>query len=400
VPSGTRSPYAPGVSRRSALAVALLIALTASGCDSGDGPAGDLRPTWHEVSLPLPPGPAGRIAVRDAASCAGSWYVVGAVLGADGASRPAAWTSTDARTWRSVPTDPAEYYAKRAILYSVACRDGRVAAIGAKSGGAHGNPRTSSWYQRADGTLVDLRAAFVLYGGAEAVSVDRIAAGPEGWLIAGNRRSGAAVWSSSDATDFGLIDDDPQLSTDADHETAALDPVHDGTGWTVVGRAQVPHRASPVPLAWTSSDGLRWRRQEVPAGTDGFADLERVVALGDRLVAVGIRGTRFGSWTRTDGTWNADKAFGRLSAGTGAPFVSGLAVTTNDGILAAASDGSRFHLWARSGGDWRGVRTPTEPATTGDAQLTVVARDDTVLLLADNGTSGRMWRADWNTLSR
>ena len=80
--------------------------------------------------------------------------------------------------------------------------------IGSRSGGAHGNPRVTSWYQRADGALVDMQAPFELYGGPEAVSVRRVVAGPSGWLIAGNRLSGAAVWVSADATDFRIVDDD------------------------------------------------------------------------------------------------------------------------------------------------------------------------------------------------
>jgi hypothetical protein len=379
-------------------AVTLLVAVSAvlvGGCSSEDHPSGpraDL--SWQEVQLPFPPGPTGRVAVRDATSCDGTWYVVGAVIGDDGSSRPAAWTSSDGTAWRSMAVDPADYWAKRAILSSVACRDGQVAAIGAKSGGAHANPRTSSWYQRADGALVDMRATFVLYGGSQAVSVNRIAAGPEGWLIGGNRRTGAAVWLSSDATDFRLVDDDPALSSDAALQTAALDQVHDGAGWTVVGRAALPGRISPVPMAWTSPDGLRWQRQEVRPGTDGYADLERVIRVDDDVLAAGIRGERFGTWRRANGRWKAHATFGALDqGGSGAPFVSGLA-SASDHPLATASDGTRFHLWADLGDGWHEVATPTHPDTAGDQQLTVAAASQKVLLLADDGRSGRIWLAD------
>jgi hypothetical protein len=381
--------------------VALVVgALVAAGCSGNDErPTGDLQVHWQQVTLPSPPGSPGRIAVRDATSCDGTWYVVGAIVGADGSTRPAAWTSSDGRTWRAVATDPTDFYARRAILYSVACRDGQMAAIGAKSGGAHGNPRTATWRVREDGVLQDVPASFVLYGGAEAVSVNRVAAGPDGWLIAGNRRSGAAVWHSSDATDFRLVDDDPELSSDATRKTVALDPVRDGTGWTLVGRAELPGRVGPVPLAWTSTDGSRWSRQEVPASTDGFADLERVTREGDGLLAVGIRDDRFGTWRRSGGRWRATGSFGSLDArGTGAPFVSGLAIAAGKALV-AASDGAVFRLWTETGDHaWRRVATPAQPANTGDDQLTVAADADTVLLLGDDGTSGRVWRADWNSV--
>jgi hypothetical protein len=385
---------------RTSWTVALLVpvlAVLAGGCSSDDeSPTQHADVAWHEVHLPLPPGPPGRVAVRDATSCGSTWYVVGAVIAADGNSRPAAWSSSDGRAWHSLAIDATDYWAQRAILRSVACRGDRMAAIGARSGGAHGNPRTSSWYRRRDGALVDMKATFVLYGGSQALSVNRVAAGPDGWLIAGNRSRGAAVWFSRDATDFRLVDDDPALSSDATHGTAALDPVHDGSEWTVVGRAQLPARVSPVPLAWTSPDGLRWKRQEVPAGTDGFADLERVIRLDDGLMAVGIRGARFGTWRRTDGRWKADAAFGALAqGGGGAPFVSGLA-SASGGVLAAASDGSRFHLWADSGDGWHEAATPTHPTNAGDHQLTVATAGSTVLLLADDGASGRVWLAHWS----
>jgi hypothetical protein len=350
--------------------------------------------------LPAPPGHAGRIAVRDAATCDGTWYVVGAVIGPDGASRPAAWRSDDARSWTSIPIEATDYYAQQAILYSVACGDGGIAAVGAKSGGAHGNPRTSSWYLRSDGTLTAVVAPFVLFGGSTAVSVGPIAAGPHGWIIAGTRTSGAAVWTSRDATAFRLRDDDPALSSDSLYRTTALDAIPDENGWTVVGRAEKAGRVDPLPLGWTSVDGVRWVRQEVPAGTVGYADLERVADVEGRLLAVGIRGQRFGTWKRENGRWKIGDAFGSLAPdSTGARFVSGLATGSGHTVV-AVSDGARFGLWADAANAWSNVVTPTRPKATGDAQLTVAADDDTVLLLSDDGTSGRVWVAGWNTLGR
>jgi hypothetical protein len=389
------------VSHRSPLvAVALVLGLLVAGCDRHDAPSDVVHPAWHAVSLPVPPGAPGRLAVRDATSCDGVWYVVGAVLGADGSSRPAAWTSDDTRTWRTMRFAPRTYYARRAILSSVACRDGRVAAVGARSGGAHGNPRVTSWYQRADGALVDMRATFELYGGPDAISVRHVAAGPDGWVIAGNRLSGAAAWVSRDATDFRLVDDDPALSSDPGHATSALDQVHDGREWTVVGRVETPGRVAPLPFSWTSPDGRHWVRHPVPPGTDGFADLERVVRDGDRgLVAAGLRGRRFGIWRRVDGTWRVGPGFGGLAAGsTGAPFVAGLA-TGEHGTLATVSDGARLRLWlGPSDAAWRAVSTPLEPRSAGDTQLTVAADGPTVLLLADDGRAGRVWVAGWDTI--
>lgn len=384
--------------------MALLVAASLlGGCSSSDSPRGPelLQPHWRQLTLPTPSGPAGRIAVRDATWCDGTWWVVGAILGDGGASRPAAWTSTDGQSWRSVVTRPTEYYAHRAILYAVACRDGQVAAIGAKSGGAHGNPRTATWRLHSDGSLQNVTAAFALYGGEHAVSVDRVAAGPGGWVIVGNRSSGAAAWvADREATTFRIVDQDPQLASDQATRTSALDVVHDGTTWTVAGRAEVPGRISPRPQAWVSADGSQWTRQPVPAGTDGFADLERVGREGDGLLAVGIRDQRFGTWRRIDGRWRATESFGALAHGTSAPFVSGLAIASSRALV-AASDSAVFRLWARTTGrGWLQVKPPIQPASTGDDQLSVATDGDTVLLLGDDGTSGRLWTTGWNTLER
>ena len=66
-----------------------------------------------------------------------------------------------------------------------------------------------------------------------------------------------------------------------------------------------------------------------------------------------------------------------------------------------AYDGARFRVWAGvPDGPWRQVATPTRPRASGDTLLSVVGDDTSILLLSDDGTSGRVWVAGWNTLSR
>ena len=379
------------------LALAGLVLVAAAGCsEPSKEPAPDaVRVDWQAQDVPLPAGREGRIAVRDAVRCADQWFLVGGVFTADGASTPAAWSSPDATSWTSLRLAPVGYWARRSVISSVGCRDGRIAMVGSKEGGAHGNPRVSTWYQRADGVFVDVDAAFELYGGPHAVSVGRMAGGPDGWLIAGNRTSGAAVWVSPDATGFDLVDDDPQLSKDDQFDTTALDQVHDGQQWTVVGSATTPGRLPRVPMSWRSEDGRTWQREEVPA-TEEFNDLERVVNLGDRLVAVGIRGDRFGTWERRGDSWRTGAQFGALDDdGHAAPFVSALAVT-GDQLLATVSDGASYEMWSSSGGEqWRSVRTPTHPTTAGEHLMSVASDRDQVLLLTDDGEQGQVWTARW-----
>jgi hypothetical protein len=381
--------------RRSIILLALLGALV--GCTEDQQPTvvKPIEVAWKEVTPPLPPGRSGRVAVRDATFCAGEWYVVGGTFDAAGESKPAAWRSRDASTWTDVAFQPGSFWAEQNILSSVACRDGRVAMVGAKSGGAHGNPRTSTWYARPDGVFVDVIAAFSLYGGPEAVNVGRLTSGPTGWLISGNRTSGAAVWISPDATDFTLIDSDPQLKSDPSVDTATRDAVFAGGHWTIVGSGSVPGRIPRLPLSWASDDAKTWRRLPVPQIPE-FEDMQRVLPYNGELYAVGLRGNGFGTWQQGAGAqWRAGAAFGALdSAGRAAPFIAGLA-NPEPGLVTTVSDGAKYGLWASNDGQrWREVATPTRPTTAGEHIMSVAASGHSLLLLADDGQAGRVWLVD------
>lgn len=376
-------------SRRRLAVYILALALLGTGCER-PAPDNTLRPQWHPMSLPVPSGAPGRLMVRDVAACAGRWYVVGAVATADGATRPAAWTSPDAQTWAPVPLTPKTYYGRQNILYAAACRDGRVAVIGAKTGGAHAYPRTSTWTQRPDGSLVEVIAAFTLYGGSSAVNVARIAGGPRGWMIAGNRTSGAAVWVSADSTDFRILEDAPELASDDRGESWAFDVSASPGGWLVVGGLVGRGRIDRDPLAWTSVDGVTWRRITVP-GTDEYEELQRVALVGDTPVAVGLRGRVFGAWRGAGDRWEVVGRFGAPGT-SGVPAVR--ALTAADGrLVAATSDGAAHALWvsADEGRSWRAVAAPVAMPAGAERAVAALAAGPRMVLLVDDGQSGRAW---------
>ncbi|GAA3350936.1 hypothetical protein GCM10020358_78730 [Amorphoplanes nipponensis] len=317
---------------------------------------------WTELSLP---GPGTRL-LRDGVACGGQWYVVGGRAAPDGGTSPAAWASTDGRSWRSVTLAalPGSYYGPRSVLYAVACAGGRIAAIGSRSGGAHGNPRVSTWHQRPDGSLAEAAAPFETYGGDTAVDVGRMAGGPSGFLIAGNRTGGAAAWLSPDGTAFRLFENAPGLARAFARDGAVLD----GQFWLVGGLGD-------APAAWSSADGASWRRAALP-DEEGYQELQRVVRLGAALVAVGPRGDTFGAW-RGPG-WTAVGRFGR-------PDATGIrSLTVSDGRLYAATAG---RLWrsADAGRSWLTVTTPRRARPLS----AVAGRDDRVLLIAGD----RAWLA-------
>lgn len=383
---------------RAALAglLSALIVLSAA-CDADAEPE-RVEPDWREVALPDPSGAPGRIAVRDAVSCGGVWTAVGGVVLAEPSetqdARPAAWRSTDGVTWVALAVTATTYWGRRAILSTVACAHDQVVAVGARSGGAHGNPRVTTFHEKSGG-LDDQRAAFNLYGGATATNVGPIVGDEPGWLITGNRISGPAVWHSTDGREFTIEEDAPGLADEDGVTSLAQAATWDGSVWVVVGGGNARSTLNREPVVWTSPDATSWQRLEVP-GSDGFDDLERVLAVDDDLVALGLRGDGFGVWHRKDGDWDTGAAFGVLPEdATRSPFVSSL-VDGERGLWSTTSDGAAFALWhSPDGEEWTTATLPASaPQVGGERILTVAAHDETVLLLADDGTGGRLW---WST---
>lgn len=375
--------------RRGAAATAVAL-LLAAGCGSDPAPS----PAWRELSLPAPPG-GGRVTLRDATTCDGRWFVVGGTVAPGGATRPAAWRSHDGLTWRTMTFTalPGGGYGRENIISAVACRGAEVAMVGARSGGAHGNPRVSTWRLTGD-TMTENDAPFDLYGGPDAVNVARIAAGPSGFAVAGNRATGAAVWLSADATRFRLVSGVPPLAGTAADTPTANDVAVSAAGTTLVGGVRRAGRVDSDPVAWQSPDGRAWVRTELPGGTDDEV-LQRVVRHGDALVAVGLRGPSFGAWRLPEGgtPWQEAGRFG-ATAPRGIAEVRSV-TTVGDGLLAAVDDGTGYGLWlstddARS---WT-ARTPPAPMASGpDRGWAVTGSGNRLLLLTDDGARARAWSA-------
>ena len=328
---------------RRRLALAVLLALAAAGCRSshqGGAPAGPGANSYPPAAAgwregPLPAGP-GRASVRDVVTCGGVWYLVGYRTAADGTTSPAAWTSRDGgRTWQVLAAEPApgSVYGPLHQYSAAACVPGRLAALGSATGGSHGMARTSNWYAVAGGPLHEVISAVELYGGAQSIALNRLAGGPSGWVIAGAREDangdpGAAVWVSPDAVDFSLVDNDPALESRTGEVASATDVTWDGHAWTLVGDRTVvtPGRAGRTAMAWTSADGRTWTRQYAPAaGADADA-LQRIVPYRGGVLALGLRGNRFGAWRRdAAGRWTRAGAFGHNDATRGRIGVQSLA---------------------------------------------------------------------------
>jgi len=376
------------------VALALVVALSTAGvaaCGGGDGPR-PLTLHWREGDLPAPSGT--RALPRAGLWCGGRWYVVGATADPAGRTRAAAWTSRDARTWQPVVLHPGgDYYAARSILRSIGCSGRRVAVLGAKSGGAHGNPRTATWRQLPDGSLAAVPASFLLFGGADAVGVGELQGGRQGYAIAGARTSGAAVWFSPTGAAFRIHEGEPGLADTRVTRTQAADVVSDGRHWVVVGTStDVLGRL--YATAWLPAGPGRWRPETLPGGhTVSTADRAIALVGGSGPVVAGVLDQRFALWLRTGGDWSVAHTFGRRDPdGTAAPYVSGLGVAGGR-VLATYSDGARFRLAAIDDGEQGDLPLPTDVSVNGDHAVSIATDAEHVLLVADDGTEGRTWVA-------
>lgn len=305
--------------------------------------------TWSRVTIPAD----GAVLLSDVADCDGRWWAVGGIRAADGTTRPAAWIDGAPVTFAPRPTS---YYGPHQVIKSVACADGRVAMVGATPGGAHGNPRVSTW--RLEGRrMVENAAPFETFGGDEAVDAGPIAAGPAGFAIAGNRTSGAAAWFSPDGRTF-------TLSESGAAGTFARDavPLTDGR-WLIVGGAANGRATEGRAAAWIAGPGGWSPDAPIPDGLEA----QRAIRDGDDVLAAGTSGDDLRLWRRHDGQWSAAGSFEGGPEG-----VRNLAVAHGQSVIAAESlliAGSRR-------------KTPAGP-------VAVAVRGDTVLL----ATADSLWQA-------
>jgi hypothetical protein len=355
----------------------------------GDAPgSGVPRLSWRSVPL------AGAgVVLREMLRCGGRWYALGSTVDG-GVTRPAVWRGATGRRWHRLPMRPVTYYGHRHTMYAGACHDGRLAALGAAIGGVHAMPRTSNWYQQADGTLVEVHSANEQYGGPNSIAVARMAGGPAGWLAVGDwlgsrQRAGAAVWWSRHGVDFHRVTG-TGLASRTGEEVGASDAIAVPGGWLLVGsRYGYAGRLATDPVWWTSPDGRHWRRHAVPAGGCTF----QRVARGPRgTYAVGPAGAGMAAWRRTGTGWRRLGGFD-TAAGV-APTVQGFAALPA-GLLATAPVAGRMALWASAtGARWTRVPTPATVPVSGDTRLLVAGSGGTVLLAADTGHGTRLWRAE------
>ena len=367
-----------------------------------DGGASESGLQFKTIELPRTAGSTARVVAL--AQCDGTWWAAGSTISGDGVRRPALWRSDDAAGWEAVATAPVSYYGEKAELYSVAAGPAGVVAVGAASGGAHGNPRTASWVVDGD-RLREVPAPFEQYGGPRAISVRAVAAGPDGFVIIGmrraaNERTGGVAWVSPDGQAFTLLDTDPALQSATDELVHPLDVAGTPDGFAAVGDVMRSGRGTldTEGIIWTSPDGHAWTRLAVGADDLGVAGSVSVAAAAGSptgLAAAGVathdegsdvivwRAQSGGGWARERlAGWGADPLVTALAADGPVLVVAG---RRGDRAVTAVSDGA--------GRYWRVASLPDGAPAGAHVDVDVAAAQGVAVVAAADDTRAGIWRA-------
>lgn len=250
---------------------------------------------WRPVSTP-----AGAVRLSRVTS-AGQQLLVSGQRGSGDAAPPGLWRGGASGTWQSVRLVPATYYGRRAELFRVVSDGRHVVALGRRIGGAHGNPRVTSW----TGTLGELRETeqpFELFGGPDAIAVSDLGLDADGGVVLGawaphGEASGVTVWRQ-EGTGWQRFDRAPGLASQvtvagSDLTTPGAVAVRDGepviVGWTV-------HLGGGVRLQATFWRPLGATWQPVTLPSDGDAQARGVACGAQSCTVVGSSSGQLAAW--------------------------------------------------------------------------------------------------------
>lgn len=269
-------------------ALALVACLVACG---GEDPEPDPGVRWSQVELPDGVAPLLVVAVESelvvAAEATGLPTPRMFAIDADGALTP-------------VPVDADSYYGQRAQWFDVATSGGELMALGQRPGGAHGNPRWSTWEGGVDGVVEQPEQPIYVFGGWGAGGLAGIAIAREGPVIVGGR---AGAESGLDIV-LWLPDGDDwveqssagtELAATADLRPVATDVVTDGGELLITGMAQ--HGTEVGAAVWRAPGPAGpWQRIALP-GAGRVVTAQSALCDGGSCLVVGrVDGAVVGWW--------------------------------------------------------------------------------------------------------
>ena len=279
---------------RRLLPVAAAVIAALAGC------APTVASQLHWIALPassFPSGVHGRAVAASALGGDGSggWLLGGAVFHDDGQHTAAIWHAP-------MPGGPWTPDVLRPVfgedggsdtIRALARFDGHSSALGSVGSPLEGYARPSTW-SFADGSWTEVSTPPELFGGPDIVGVGGMAAGAQGFEVAGtwtgDTGAEAAVWHSAAGTNWqratDLAPNDPAAEVGTTAAAVAAGPA----GVLVVGSRNVPTPSNPTgqqPAAWwsASANPATWAAVSMPERAD--AHLDTVVATRGGWVAGG-----------------------------------------------------------------------------------------------------------------
>ena len=370
---------------RAVVALAALLSLAACTSSVSRPAPTAARTGWHELALP-----AAGARVMVLTPFAGGVLALGSVPASVGRA-PAAWTTTDARSWRRLALHPVTGYGQQAEFVMAGVAGTHIAAYGQAFGGAHSNARPTLW-EGGTGGLTEHEQVFTLFGGEHAIATSDEAARPGQVLLAGSWDEagggyGAAVWTSPDGAAWTRYTDVPGLASGPGEQTAAYGAAATPSGFLVVGNTQRAGDGTvrTDALTWTSATGRAWTRSRLPS--TGPASATRAACDASGCVVAGNTATA----EQHVLCWSIDPS-GRAtpaSSGPGRGLVQVrqvLAQTDRAYVLSDVDRVIRLDTVARDCTGWRSIPVPER------AQDAALMRLGDRLLLATTGSgASRLW---------
>jgi hypothetical protein len=284
--------------------------------------------TWEAVPASGPPDHALSVTWFDE-----GWVAVGTTCSDAGCSAriPAAWRSTDGRTWTGASSVPAATYGEMTVVAS----DGRAIYAAGTTGHLTGMVWRSldgdRWEIVGSGTLFGLGVCF-----EGCPSMTGIGVGPAGVVVLGYRvtvKSGKvtsddAIWSSADGTGWVRVDGADLGSSGTRIDLG--DVAAGGPGFVAVGQRFDRSGGLGQAAALTSVDGRHWSSASALPDGDRVV-MQHVAVARSGIVALGQRCTEMGGCAAV--TWRS------VDAVAWEPMViAGDAIFYEHGLLAPAGE--------------------------------------------------------------
>ncbi len=174
----------------------------------------------------------------------------------------AVWTSPDGTTWTRVPHDEAVMGGQGSLaMYGVVAGGPGLVAVGYDD--SDGDADAAVWTSEDGLTWARVPHSETVFGGPSDQKMNSVAVGDDGQLVAVGVDFGiddgvAAVWTSTDGVSWTRVARDDEVFGGPGNQSMN-DVVTGGPGYVAVGNEF--HLTYWLAAAWTSADGIVWKRE-------------------------------------------------------------------------------------------------------------------------------------------